>query len=111
MAIPTYDKCMLPLLELASDAEEHRIKDVIDTLAEFFGLTEEEFADLLPSGRDTTFSNRVRWANTYLRKAKLLESTGRGKFKITERGLRVLESSPKHIDRDCKILCVNGAPI
>lgn len=99
MNIPTYDQCMLPLLQLAGDRQEHRVKDAIDYLAQHFGLTEEELEDLLPSGRDTTFSNRVRWASTYLRKANLLESTGRGVFKITKQGLIILKNPPKAIDK------------
>jgi restriction system protein len=53
---------------------------------------------VLPSGKQTVFSNRVHWAKTYLSKAGLLESTRRGYFKITRRGLQVVESKPGRID-------------
>jgi restriction system protein len=91
---------MLPLLKIASDGQEHSIRSCIAILANHFGLTEEELNIKLPSGRDTQFSNRVRWAGTYLKKAGLLESTGRGKFQITPRGFNILEANPNNIDKD-----------
>lgn len=99
MAIPTYDKIMLPILQLASDGEEHHIRNAIDRLANYFELTPEERTELLPSGRQATFDNRTHWARTYLVKAGLLESTGRGLFRITERGFNVIEANPARIDR------------
>lgn len=100
MVMPTYDQCMLPMLSLAGDGQEHQIRDFIQLLAQHFELTTNELEELLPSGRDTTFSNRVRWANTYLRKAGLLESTGRGRSRITELGFRVLQNPPFAIDKN-----------
>jgi restriction system protein len=43
-------------------------------------------------------NNRVGWARTHLVKAGLLESAGRGKFCITERGLEVLRRRPDTFD-------------
>ena len=98
MVIPDYQSIMLPLLELAGDAEEHSLRDAIETLADQFDLSDEERQDLLPSGRQPTFDNRVGWARTYMKKAGLLESTRRGYFRITKRGLGVLEEQPAKID-------------
>ena len=53
---------------------------------------------MLPSGRQATFANRVAWSTSYLRAGLLLEATGRGRFKITERGKAVLAQHPKRID-------------
>ena len=44
------------------------------------------------------FDNRVRWSAFYLRKAGLLERTGRGKIRITPRGQQVLQTKPARID-------------
>jgi restriction system protein len=62
------------------------------------GLTPEERSALLPSGKQTIFSNRTNWAKTYLAKAGLIENTRRGYFKITTRGEQVLASHPSRID-------------
>jgi hypothetical protein len=48
---------------------------------------------MLPSGRQTRFDNSIAWAVVYPRKAGFLESSIRGKFKITERGAEILKSN------------------
>jgi len=96
--IPEYQKIMLPLLKYAEGTREHRIRDAIEQLADEFKLSEEERREILPSGQQTVFDNRVGWARTYLKKSGLLESTKRGYFKITERGLKVLKDRPTEID-------------
>lgn len=97
MPIPDYQSLMLPVLA-ASSRGEVRIGAVVDDLGEQLGLSPEEKTSLLPSGKQTIFSNRVHWAKTYLGKAALIESTRRAHFKITPRGQQVLESHPARID-------------
>jgi restriction system protein len=98
MAIPDYQTIMLPLLRFLADKQEHSLRDIIETLADHFNLTEEEMRELLPSGQQSTFSNRVGWAKSYMKQAALLEPTGRGIFQITQRGLDVLAENPSKID-------------
>ena len=89
---------MLPLLRCLSDGTEHTLRDAEDSLAEHFKLTPAERAELLPSGQQGIFKNRIGWARTYLKKAALLESPKRGVFKITDRGLKTVASNPSRID-------------
>jgi restriction system protein len=98
MAIPDYQSIMLPLLKFARDGEEHSLRETIEALADEFELTGEERTELLPSGQQATFDNRVGWARTYLKKAGLLKSTRRGYYRISERGKQVLEESPPEIN-------------
>jgi restriction system protein len=99
MAVPDYQSLMLPVLRSAEQVEV-RIGNVVERLADQLGLASEDRAAVLPSGRQTIFSNRVHWAKTYLAKAGLLELTRRGHFRITERGRQVLAENPKRIDND-----------
>jgi restriction system protein len=98
MAIPDYQTCMLHLLRLASDGVEHSLKGAVPTLAETFQLTDTERTELLPSGQQAVFHNRVAWANTSLKKAGLLCAPRRGVFTITDRGKSVLARNPPKID-------------
>jgi restriction system protein len=98
MSIPDFQSFMLPLLEFTADKEEHRQSDAADALASHFNITDADRKEMLPSGRQTRFDNRVAWAVVFLRKAKFLESTRRGRFKITKRGLEILKSNPTRID-------------
>lgn len=83
--IPDYQTLMRPVLECAASGEV-RISAVVEQLAIKLGVTAEEQAALLPSGKQTIFANRVHWAKSYLKQAGLVEITRRGHFTITERG-------------------------
>jgi restriction system protein len=98
MAIPDYQTCMLHVLRLVSDGAEHTLEDAVPALADIFQLTDTERTELLPSGQQAVFHNRVAWANTYLKKAELLRAPRRGVFTITDRGKRVLAQNPPKID-------------
>lgn len=98
MPIPDYQSVMLPLLHFASDGQEHSLRDAIEQLADHFNLTESERTELLPSGQQATFTSRVGWAVTYMKKACLLEATRRSHFRITERGSKVFEQKPESIN-------------
>ncbi len=98
MAIPDFQTIMLPLLRFAADGKEHRVRDSIDGLADHFGLTEAERRDMLPSGQQPTFDNRVAWARTYMKKAVLLQAPRRGYFKLTDRGRGVLAENPEQVN-------------
>lgn len=95
MAIPDYQTVMRPLLQICSDGQEHRIRDLIEMLAAEFKLTAEELAQLVPSGTDRAFGNRVRWATFHLKRAALLEQPARGVLRITLRGMEVLKSGDR----------------
>jgi restriction system protein len=99
MSIPDYQTIMLPFLKFTGDAAEHSLGDVIDALVTEFRLSDEARREMLPSGRQEIFANRVGWARTYLKKAGLVTTTRRGYFKITERGKQILANPPKQIDR------------
>ncbi len=98
MAIPDYQTCMLPFLRHLGDGKEHLLRDTEEALAGHFNLTPAERAELLPSGQQGVFKNRIGWARTYLKKAALIEATRRAVFKITERGMATLASKPLKID-------------
>ncbi len=98
MTVPDYQACMLPLLQATGDGQEHTNAGMVEALAQRFGLTEDERRELIPSGRQQKFDNRVGWARTYMQKAGLLEITGRARFRITLRGVSVLREQPAAIN-------------
>ena len=96
MSIPDFQTLMLPVLKLSAE-KEWRISEAVERLAEEFHLLQEERATLLPSGRQTTFANRVGWAKSYLVKAGLLMPTKRAHFHISDQGRSVLSNPPDRI--------------
>ncbi len=98
MAIPDYQSCMLPLLQFSGDGGDHTLREAVEVLGDKFGLSPVERVELLPSGGQQVFHNRLGWARSYMKKAGLLDSPKRGVFKISDRGLRVLSEAPSRID-------------
>lgn len=99
MAVPSFEDFMLPVLQLAGDNQIHDLHTTVQKMAQHFHLSEEDKNELLPSGKQTRFANRVSWAVTYLKKSKLIQSAGRSKFSITERGKKALQESVTKIDK------------
>jgi restriction system protein len=98
MSVPDFQTIMRPLLAHHADGEEHEIADTRLALADEFGLSEEERAERIPSGRVTYLQNRVGWAAMYLFRAGLLQRPRRAHYRITARGNEMLEAHPERID-------------
>ena len=95
MAVPKYYEMYHSFLQSLSDGEEHPYSDVKKKVIEDFKLTDIELAELLPSGKQPVFSNRIGWCRTYLKKAGLIESPTKAHFMITKSGREVLKSGEK----------------
>ena len=102
MAIPDFQSVMLPFLETLRDGKERIMRELTEALAVRFGLTDEERQELLPSGQQTLFSNRVAWAKSHMKNAGLILNPTRGKVSISDAGRKVLEQKPATIN--CKFL-------
>lgn len=94
MAIPDFQSIFLPLLKACADGQEHTKQELLPMLAKHFGLTDDELSIKLASGNQDMFDNRVAWTKTHLKQAGLIESVRRGVFKITARGMEVLQENP-----------------
>ena len=98
MAIPDFQSVMLPLVKVLGDGQERTMREVTDLLAESFHLTDQEREELLPSGQQSIFSNRVGWAKSHLKAAGLLENPVRGRVRISDLGRQVLAEKPPAIN-------------
>jgi restriction system protein len=97
MPIPDFQNIMLPLLELLRDGAPHHVQELRPMLEASFHLTEEERNEILPSGNQKRFDNRIGWARTHLKKAGLIVNQS-GVYQLTQRGKDVLETKPTKID-------------
>lgn len=97
MAVPDFQSFFLPILRLASDGMEHSIQEAREVIAKQMELTAEDLNDLLPSGTQTKFDNRIAWAKSYLLQAKALEAPKRAYFRITSRGQDLLKQGHQKI--------------
>jgi len=93
MPIPDFQSIMLPLVQMIKDGREYSLTEMLNFLANQFHLTEAELVERIPSGRQAKFYNRVAWSTTHLKKAKIIENTKRGVFRVTPRGLDLLSQN------------------
>ena len=64
MPIPDFQS-VRAVLEFCSDGQEHSSRDAIEYLAKYFDRSELELKERLPSGRQSTFQNRISWARSH----------------------------------------------
>ena len=95
MAVPKFFEFFEAFLKAINDGELHSAKEVRNEIATAMALTDADLAEMLPSGSQRTFDNRVAWARTYLDKAGLIETPQRGKYRITTAGKNALISGDK----------------
>ena len=97
MAVPDYQRLMLPLLELASERKrEISVGEAVRILGPRLRLSDDDLKERLLGGKQK-LADRVAWAATYLKKAGVLEPTRRGYFRITERGENLLKEKLREI--------------
>lgn len=99
MPIPDYEQIKVPVLKALSGGKARRVRELFDELADVFKLTPEERAELLPSGTQQRWNNRVNWACYDLYKAKILSRPSKGVYQITDFGREVLAKNPENLDR------------
>lgn len=93
LAIPNVSTMLMPLLKLCQDKNEHSYREVIEYLSSFFKLSNDDRRELLSSGGMPVFDNRVGWTQSELKHSGLIQSTRRGYFEITDRGLEALSQN------------------
>lgn len=98
MSVPDFQTLMLPVLKQLAAGGEQPPAAVREAVASAFGLSPQDLAELLPSGRQTTFANRVAWALGYLKQAGLVESPKRGVYRLTDRGRAALAEGLDRVD-------------
>ena len=92
MSVPRYFEMYKSFLRSLEDGNEHPYIDAKKQVIADFHLSEEDVSELLPSGRQSIFTNRIGWCRTYLKKAGLIESPSRARFVITEAGKHILQT-------------------
>lgn len=95
MAIPKFFEFFEGFLHAVEDGKIHSAKEVREIIASSMNISSSDRAEMIPSGKQSIFDNRVAWAKTYLDKAGLIETPQRGKYCITAEGKKALSSGKK----------------
>jgi hypothetical protein len=98
MPVPDFQSLMLPILEELSANVETNTAALRERIRQRFALNDEDVTQLLPSGRQQVFVNRVAWALSYLKQVGIVANVSRGTYQVTARGRDVLAERPDRID-------------
>lgn len=93
MNVPTWDQYMLPSLQVLSDGQVHRTRQIVEAAADLLGVTDEQRQILIPSGQEQ-YRNRGNWALSYLARAGAVQRPSRGQYLITDVGRELLADHP-----------------
>ena len=99
MAVPEAYDLLLPLLEVIKDKDEYKVLEITDEVIDYIDLDDEDKEIRLPNN-ETLIASRISTANTYLRKANLIESNRFMYYNISEEGLNVLSENPDEITEE-----------
>lgn len=97
--VPNFESFLLPYLIYLKDGKEHTMQELTQFCATFLKLTDADQEERTKNKNNTKLYDRTQWSGTYLRKAKLVETVGRGVYKITKRGLELLATNPTVINK------------
>ncbi len=100
MPVPDFQLLMLPAFRAFAVGVETPLSVIREQVAAVEGLSAEEVRELLPSGRQSRFGNRVNWAVIYMECAGLLARVRRGVYRLTTDGEYLLSQAPSRIDLD-----------
>ena len=98
MPVPDFQSLMLPALKALVGGKEVSISQVRESVAAAEGITIDDMREMLPSGRQSVFVNRVSWAVIHMERAGLFERVRRGIYRITEEGEQLLAQPPSRLD-------------
>ena len=98
MSVPDFQSLMRPILVALADGAAHSSNEIRDAVAASEGVSDVDRQEMLPSGKQSTYSNRVAWALSHLGQAMLIDRVARGTYRIAERGQAALDANPTRVD-------------
>lgn len=93
MPVPSYDRFIEPILRhLSRCGEPVAARDVQEAVAAALNLSAEDKAEILPSGVQAVYRNRVGWAHDRLKRRGYSRSPRRGYWQLTPEGRAYIEA-------------------
>lgn len=96
MSIPSHPQIMKSILKVLSDKEDMPKEIIEQRIASDLNLNDGDLRETYKGG-SSKFQTRVYWALKYLSKALFLQSTEKGIYKLTDRGLKAYKDKPDNM--------------
>lgn len=97
MPIPRINSLLIPVLRIVSDESGHSVEDIRKGVKDQFKLTDEQTKETHPKSGMNVFENHVAWALAHLVMGKAITPERTGFYKITERGLAILNGNLREL--------------
>jgi restriction system protein len=103
--MPTWEGFMIPTLRALSDGVTRHWREFQPLVAEQAELTDAQKTEMLPSGRQLKYQNRIGWGVSFLTNVGALERPKRGHYRITEAGKQLIARFPGGVtEREIRVL-------
>ena len=103
--MPTWEGFMIPTLRVLSDGIVRHWREFQPLVADEMKLTGEQRQEMLPSGSQVKYKNRIGWGVSFLTNVGALDRPKRGHYTITDAGRQILHMFPNGVrERDVKVL-------
>jgi len=103
--MPTWEEFMIPTLRVLNDGVMRHWREFQPLVADTANLTDEQKIEMLPSGNQLKYQNRVGWGVSFLTNVGALERPKRGHYQITSAGKQLVQLFPNGAkERDVKAL-------
>lgn len=103
--MPTWEEFMIPTLRALSSGQTLHWREFQPLVAEDAQLTEAQRTEMLPSGGQLKYQNRIGWGVSFLTNVGALERPKRGHYRIADAGTRLIQAFPNGVrERDIKAL-------
>lgn len=103
--MPNWEGFMIPTLQVMSDGVVRHWREFQPLVADQMGLTQEQRQEMVPSGTQNKYANRIGWGVSFLTNVGALERPKRGHYAITEAGKQLISLFPNGAkEKDIKAL-------
>ena len=103
--MPNWEGFMIPTLRVLSDGVVRHWREFQPLVADLVNLTDEQKKELLPSGSQVKYENRIGWGVSFLTNVGALDRPKRGHYTITDAGRQLIDMFPGGVkERDIREL-------
>ena len=95
--MPNWEGFMGPTLQVLSDGVVRHWREFQPLVADQAKLTDKQRQEMLPSGNQLKYENRIGWGVSFLTNVGALSRPKRGHYAITEAGKKLLTAFPKGV--------------
>lgn len=103
--MPNWEGFMIPTLQVMSDGVVRHWREFQPLVADQMGLTQDQRQEMVPSGTQKKYENRIGWGVSFLTNVGALDRPKRGHYVITDAGKQLISMFPNGAkERDLRAL-------